>query len=73
MWFCGMGKKDEALLLAMAAAPSDVDGGGKCDPAAAATAATAAKKDVDVTYANSTATTHAVIRTEDSADTVTQE
>ena len=67
-----MGKKDEALLLAMAAAPSDVDGGGKCDPAAA-TAATAAKKDVDVTYANSTATTHAVIRTEDSADTVTQE
>ena len=48
VWFCGMGKKDEALLLAMAAAPSDVDGGGKCDPAAA-TAATAAKKEVDVT------------------------
>ena len=41
--------------------------------AAVVAAATASKKDVDVTYANSTATTHAVIRTEDSADTVTQE
>ena len=49
-----MGKKDKALVLAMAAAP-DSDYG-------------AAKKDVDVTYAaNSTAaTTHTVIRTEDS-------
>ena len=49
-----MGKKDKALVLAMAAAP-DSDYGG-------------AKKDVDVTYAaNSTATTtHSVIRTEDS-------
>ena len=61
-----MRKKPKALALATAAAQPPEDG--DCDPAAALVA----KREVDVNYADSTATTHAVIRTEDSADTVTQ-
>ena len=61
-----MRKKPKPLALATAAAQPPEDG--DCDPAAALVA----KREVDVNYTDSTATTHAVIRTEDSADTVTQ-
>ena len=66
-----MRKKDKKTLALNAtyAAPPDADAdGGECGPAAAAASAT--KREFDVTYANSMATTQAVIRTEDSADTV---
>ena len=68
-----MRKKDKKTLALNAtyAAPPDANAdGGECGPAAAAASA-AAKREFDVTYANSMATTQAVIRTEDSADTVT--
>ena len=68
-----MRKKDKKTLALNAtyAAPPDANAdadGGECGPAAAA--ASAAKREFDVTYANSMATTQTVIRTEDSADTV---
>ena len=59
-------RKEKKTFTALAAPPAATS------PSEGGPATEAAEKEVDVSLANATATTHAVIRTEESADRVAQ-